>query len=185
MSKKESEILSAMKTIVIYKSMSGFTKKYAEWISEELQADLVSLEKLDVTALPGYDMVIFGGFLHAVGIMGVNVIKQNIDKLAGKRIIIFATGASPAREEIIPEVLNHNFTPEQQEKIKFFYLRGGFDYNKLNWVNKLLMTLMKWKIQGTKNPTPDEKGMLAAFDNPVDFTKKERVSELVEYAKSV
>ncbi len=25
-----------MKTIVVYKSKTGFTKKYAEWISEEL-----------------------------------------------------------------------------------------------------------------------------------------------------
>jgi menaquinone-dependent protoporphyrinogen IX oxidase len=165
--------------------MSGFTKRYAEWIAEELQADLVSLEKLDISALSVYDTVIFGGFLHAVGIMGVNVIKQNMDKLTGKRVIIFSTGASPAREEIIPGILNHNFTPEQQETIKFFYLRGGFDYSKLNWLNKMLMTLMKLILKRKKNPTPDEKGMLAAFDNPVDFTKKERISELVEYARSL
>ncbi|GEA31640.1 flavodoxin [Clostridium beijerinckii] len=28
-----------MKTVVIYKSKTGFTKKYAKWIAEELSAD--------------------------------------------------------------------------------------------------------------------------------------------------
>lgn len=34
-----------MKIVVVYKSISGFTKKYAEWIAEELEADLLRLEK--------------------------------------------------------------------------------------------------------------------------------------------
>ena len=29
-----------MKKIVIYESATGFTKKYAEWIAEELQAEI-------------------------------------------------------------------------------------------------------------------------------------------------
>jgi menaquinone-dependent protoporphyrinogen IX oxidase len=175
-----------MKIVVIYKSMSGFTKKYAEWISEELQADLISHDKIaDASILLKYDVIIFGGFLCAAGINGVSIIKNNFDKLKDKKIIVYATGASPFKEEIIPEVLNKNFTPDEQKMVKFYYFRGGFDYNKLNWVNKLLMTLMKWKIQGTKNPTPDEKGMLAAFNNPVDFTKKERINELLEHVRSL
>ena len=30
-----------MKIIVIYKSKTGFTKRYAEWIAEELKCDIV------------------------------------------------------------------------------------------------------------------------------------------------
>ncbi len=175
-----------MKTVVIYKSMSGFTKKYAEWIAEELKADLLSLDKtVEISTLLNYDVVIFGGYLYATGIKGVEIIKQNFGELQGKQIVIFSTGASPFREDIIPEVLNKNFTAEEQQLIKFYYLRGGFDYNKLDFFNKMLMTIMKWKIKATKNPTPDEKGMLAAFNNPVDFTKRERISDLVEYVRTL
>ena len=35
-----------MKTVVIYKSRTGFTKKYAEWISEELSADIFDVSKV-------------------------------------------------------------------------------------------------------------------------------------------
>lgn len=33
-----------MKTLVIYTSQTGFTKRYAEWISEEINADIYDLK---------------------------------------------------------------------------------------------------------------------------------------------
>ena len=33
-----------MKTLVIYTSQTGFTKRYAAWISEELNADIYDLK---------------------------------------------------------------------------------------------------------------------------------------------
>lgn len=32
-------------TLIIYKSKTGFTKRYATWIAEELHADLIPFEK--------------------------------------------------------------------------------------------------------------------------------------------
>ena len=32
-----------MKTIIIYSSQTGFTEKYALWMAEELEADIVTL----------------------------------------------------------------------------------------------------------------------------------------------
>ncbi len=37
-----------MKTIVIYKSATGFTKKYAQWIAEALSADLFAVADVTV-----------------------------------------------------------------------------------------------------------------------------------------
>ncbi|MFP4364390.1 MAG: flavodoxin domain-containing protein [Spirochaetia bacterium] len=172
-----------MKTVVIYKSESGFTKKYAKWIAEELAADIFEYSYIKPSDLHYYDVVIFGGSLHAVGINGIDIIKTNLDALEEKKVVVFATGASPKREGILEEVKNKNFTTAEQKRIAFFYLRGGFDYSKLTLKNKLLMNLMKWKIKMKKpeDRTPDEKGMLAAFSQPVDFTKKERAKELIDY----
>jgi len=174
-----------MKTVVVYKSISGFTKKYAEWIAEELEADLLRLEKNDIDILLKYDIIIYGGSLHAVGISGVNIIKNNLNKLRDKNIIIFTTGASLPNESIVSEVGDSNFSVEEQKQIQFYYFRGGFDFNKLNLINKILMTLLKWKIKLKRDKTPDEKGMLAAYSKPMDFTKKENIKELLEYVRSL
>lgn len=170
-----------MKIIVIYNSKTGFTKKYAEWIAEELSADIFQSSKVNNDMLTAYDIVIYGGGLYAGGINGVRFITQNLDKLKDKKVVVFATGTSPSREEAISEVRNKNFTLEQQKHIKFFYMRGGFDYNKMNPFYKMLMLLLKWKLKSKKELEPDEKGMLDAYEKPVDFTDKNNIDEILSY----
>jgi len=70
-----------MKTIVIYKSKTGFTKKYAEWIANDLLADIFDVSKVNIDMLTTYDTIIYGGSLYAVGINGIKLIKQNFDKI--------------------------------------------------------------------------------------------------------
>jgi len=175
-----------MKTVVIYKSKTGFTKKYAEWIAEELSADIVDVSKVTTNMLTAYDTVIYGGGLYIIGINGVKFIAQNIDKLKDKKVVVFATGASPSREEAMSEVRDKNFTLEQQKHIQFFYFRGGFDYSKLKPFDKVLMILLKWKMKmkREKELTPDERGMLASYDKPVDFTRKKNIDEIIAYVNS-
>lgn len=172
-----------MKTIVIYSSKSGFVKKYADWIAKDLAADLFEAAKVTPAMLTAYDTVIYGGGLYAVGINGVKLIKGNLDKLQGKKIVVFASGASPAGKEVTHEVRDKNFTAAQQQQIRFFYLRGGFDFGKLKPVDKVLMTLLKWKMKMKPQAklSSDEKGMLAAYDRPQDFTKKKNIDELIAY----
>lgn len=175
-----------MKTVVIYKSKTGYTKKYAEWIAEALSADIFEVANVEVNILTKYDAIVYGGSLYVSGIIGVKLITENIDKLKDKKLAVFATGASPSRAEVITEVLNKNFTQEQQKYIRFFYLRGGFNYSKLNLVDKFLMTLLKLKIKGKKKEelSSDEIGMLAVYDKPVDFTMQNRIDEIVTYVNS-
>lgn len=175
-----------MKTLVIYKSNTGFVKKYAEWIFQDLSADMIEVLMANPAMLCSYDTIIYGGSLHAAGIIGLNFVKENLAKLKDKKVIVFAAGATPYREETIKEVRNKNFTPQEQEQIKFFYLRGGFDFSKLKLLDKLLMTILWIKIKMKKQHelTSDEKGMLAAYHNPADFTKKEYIKPLVDWANS-
>ncbi|MCX7747457.1 MAG: flavodoxin domain-containing protein [Clostridia bacterium] len=177
-----------MRTIVVYKSKSGFAKKYAEWIAAELSADILEASKVTVDILTTYDTIIYGGGLYEVGINGVKLITQNLDKLKGKKVVVFATGATPPREDAINEVRNRNFTPKQQEQIRFLYLRGGFEFNSLKPFDKVLMTLLKWKILWRKKTkaklSPDERGMLAAYDTPADFTRKKNIDEIISYVNS-
>lgn len=173
-----------MKTLVLYKTGSGFTKKYAEWIAEELSSDIFDVSVFDAKKLSDYDNIIYGGSLHASGILGIKFITKNFDKLKGKKVVVFATGASPVREQVINQVTDKNFTQDQQKQIKFFYLRGGFDFNKLKFFDKVIMTLFKWVIQRKKELTPDEKGMLEAYNKPMDFTRKEDIEQIVSYINS-
>ncbi|HLV30220.1 MAG TPA: flavodoxin domain-containing protein [Chitinispirillaceae bacterium] len=174
-----------MKTIVIYKSLSGFTRKYAQWISQELKSDLTDIKYLDSHSFEKYDTIIFGGSLHASGITGLKNITDRMDKLEGKNIVVFAVGASPSGRKIAREIINKNFNAQQQNRIEFFYLRGGFNFQKLDLIHKIIMTLFKWKLLLSRNKTPEMRGMLEAYKKPADFTKKENINDLVNYVKSL
>ena len=51
-----------MKTIVIYNSQTGFTKRYAEWIAEETGADCLALSAAKKKDLAIYEAIIFGSW---------------------------------------------------------------------------------------------------------------------------
>lgn len=58
-----------MKTIVIYTSQTGFTKRYAEWIAEATQADCFDLSAAKKKDLATYEAIIFVvGLVRAVSV---------------------------------------------------------------------------------------------------------------------
>jgi len=67
----------------------------------------------------------------------------------------------------------------------FIHFKGGFNYSKLKPFNKVLMTLLKWKLKMKKELTPDEKGMLASYDKPVDFTRKKDIDKIISIFMSL
>ncbi|MDA3834513.1 MAG: hypothetical protein PF495_14095, partial [Spirochaetales bacterium] len=89
-----------------------------------------------------------------------------------------AVGASPKKRGIEDEIRTQNFTPQQEEEIQLFYLRGGVHISKLGVYDKLLMALLKMKLKRKKHLDADERGMLSAYSHPVDFTKEGYIEEI-------
>ena len=69
-----------MKTIVIYNSQTGFTKRYAEWIAEAAGADCLELSVAKRKNMDSYEAVVFGGWACAGSINKLNWLKGNIEK---------------------------------------------------------------------------------------------------------
>lgn len=172
-----------VKIVVVYTSLSGFTAAYAKWIAEEVSADLFTLEEISVGLLQNYSVVVYGGSLHMVGITGYKRLQKYLLQLPDKKLVLFTTGASPQRDETVEEVRNANLSAEEQKTIPFFYFRGGFNYDRLDLLNKILMTLLKWKLKLIRNKTPDMLGMLNVYDHPMDFTRRDAIAQLVEVVK--
>jgi len=45
------------------------------------------------------------------------------------------------------------------------------------------MNLLKWSLKRKPQLTADERGMLAAYDTPLDFTHEEKIKDLVSYCR--
>jgi flavodoxin len=173
------------KIAVVYRSKSGFTEKYAKWLNDSIGGDLLKGKETNIEDLLSYDVIIYGGGLYAGGINGLKLIKRNYERLRDKKLIVFGVGATPVRPEIYEEVKNRNLTKEQQDRVAFFLLRGGYDNNKLTFVDKILMQCMKIYLKSKKELNADERGMLNAYTHPVDFTDKKHIEPIINEVKKM
>lgn len=175
------------KIVVVYKSKYGSTKKYAEWIAEAANADLFPCSKITPQQLLKYDIIIFGGGLYMLGITGFSLIKDNFEMLKYRKIIVFSVGLSPARPSAIEDVIAKNFTDEMRESICYFHLRGGLDYRKMNALDKLLMFLLKKRIENIKpeERDSDSKSILATYGKAIDFSNRKYIQPIVDCINSL
>lgn len=174
-----------MNAIVVYKTKYGSTKTYAEWIAEELGCEAVDAKSVKIEDLQKYDTIIYGGGLYAEIINGVILITKNMDKLEGKKIIVYSTGITPLkyREYYDKMVLEKNFKPEILEKIKVYNFLGKMIIDELSLVHKSALKTLKQIMNNKKNPTEMEKLLIELCDANDDFTDRNAIKELVEYAR--
>ncbi len=177
--------MSMRKTIVVYRSEYGYTKRYAEMIAEELHCEIQEGSNITIDDLKKYDTIIWGGGLYAGGLNGIELLRDSFESLQGKNIVVWATGFSPGRSSEMQKVWRHNFTDSMLAQIHTFYLRGGFDYQRLSVGHKIMMNGLKLKIKMTKNPGEDERRLLKAYRIPEDHCDKNNLSGLVEYVRSL
>ena len=179
-----------MKTIVVYSSIYGSTKKYAEWIADELKCDLKDKKGISLDELMQYDAIVYGGGLYAGGVNGIEILSKNFDKLKNKKLVLYTCGLSdPKLEENINNIRKHisnNFNEEMMNKIKIFHLRGGMDYSKLSLKHSMMMKMLKTMIlkKDKSKLSEEEKGILDTFGTAIDFTDKDTIKPIIDYLEN-
>ncbi|MFC1848196.1 flavodoxin family protein [Chloroflexota bacterium] len=95
-----------MKVLVVYMSQTGNTKKVAEAIFGEIQAEKEIKELKDLGGLEGYDLYFVGFPMHAFG--PAHAAKGFLEQhAAGKDIVLFNTHASADEDEVLQEWLGN------------------------------------------------------------------------------
>lgn len=169
-----------MKTIVIYHSQTGFTKRYAQWIAEAAGADCLALSEAKKARLDEYDAIVFGSWACAGGISKLNWFKGNLEKWAGKKLIAFCVGGSPMESPEIEPALKRNFTESEREKVSVFYCPGGFRYEKMPAASKLMMKLFIAALKAKKDKTEEEREMVKMISSSYDLSDKKYIEPILD-----
>ncbi|MDK2586148.1 flavodoxin domain-containing protein [Romboutsia sedimentorum] len=170
------------KTVVIYKSKYGSTKRYAGWIALKLDADLYEVRDIRVRDLDDYDTIIYGGGLYIGKINGIKFLIDNYEKIKNKKIIVFAVGMESNNIDINKKTLDMNFDEDMINNINLFNFIGAFDYSKLNLIDKVLMKRLKSRIskKNITDMTDEDKIVLEGFDKLIDLCDKKSIHILVK-----
>jgi menaquinone-dependent protoporphyrinogen IX oxidase len=177
------------KTMVMYYSKYGSTKKYAEWIASALDGDIYDIKNVKEGIWGNYNTIILGSGLYAGKIEGINLIKNNYETLKNKKLVLFTCGLADYSKAENVNTINKRLEKELpvniRDNLKIYYLRGDINYKELTLKHKAMMwMLMKMiKNKGTNDLNEENKEFLETYGQKVDFMDKDSIKELVNHCK--
>ena len=155
-----------MSRVIIYKSKTGHTERYARMLSKELNIPCYSYKDAKVSE---NDEIIFLSYIYASKIMGLSKIlkKYNVK-------VVIAVGALAYSKDYLNTLKDAN-----NIKLPFFYLRGGIDYSKLNFFFRKFLPVIG------KDIAKDNKDLLNLFKSGGDFVTKNNLEPCINYLKNI
>ena len=160
-----------MKTLILYGSQYGTTKRYADELSRLTGLPAVSYEK--APDLAGCEQIVYLGGLYAGGVKGL---KQAVKKFpAGVRLILVTVGLADVQDEQnienIRRSVRRQLPAEVLQNTAFFHLRGGIDYSRLNLTHRTMMTLLYNHARKLppEQQNAETRAMIETFGTKVDF----------------
>ena len=155
-----------MKPLILYYSKTGFTKRYASWLSEKTGGDVVPLKEAGRVQWDAYDAVVFASCLHAGRIQKLSRFQRL--SLPDTPTLLLVTGATPAGSPEVEQMIRQNF-PQNRDAVTVFYLPGGLCYEKMGAADRLVMKLFSAMLQKKPDKTAAEQAMAqkiaSSFDN--------------------
>ncbi len=169
-----------MKAVVIYNSQTGFTKRYAQWIAEAAGADCLSLSEAKQKSMEAYDAVVFGSWACAGGVSKLGWFKGRMDQWAGKKLIVFCVGGSPLESPEVVPALRKNFSDQEWERVSVFYCPGGFNYEKMSALSKLMMKVFLKTLERKQGKTKEEEEMIKMISSSYDISDRKYIQPILE-----
>jgi len=179
------------KTVVIFESKYGYTKRYADWIAAALECPVTERKNCSAKMLENFETILYGGGLYAGGVRGIKLLTQNWQLLSGKNVILFTCGiADPAKEENILHIrkaLANHLPQEIMDQIHIFHFRGGMDYSRLSIAHRAMMSMMrKMLLKKEESERSDEDRMLLdTYGKQLDFTDRESIAPLIRFVSEM
>lgn len=164
-------------SIVIYKSKTGFTERFAKWIGEELSCDVIPYARRSAINFDAYDTVIYGGGIYAGGIGGLKWFKEKLPAMAGKKVVVFASGATPSDSAETAKCLRQNFTDDEWSQIKAYYFQGGLCYEKMSLGSRIMMSMFRSMLKKQEGDSEAYRAIASSYD----CASKEDLKPLLEY----
>lgn len=149
---------------LLYVSKTGFTKQYAAYIADKLKLQAIEYKKGDF--LRKSDNVIFCSFVFGGNITELTDIRNEVDQ---KNIRVLACGIVPPSSEVINQLAKENHFDADQ----IYYVPGGLDYSKLNFLKKSILKMVKGSLEKKAVRSTDEEETLRRLNvggSFVDFS---------------
>lgn len=171
-----------MKGIIIYGTIYGSTKRYAQKLSQLIGWEAVRYDR--VKSLSDYDAVVHLGGLYAGGIKGLKITVKNLPDTA-KLIVVTVGLADPdsrANLRNLQTALERQLPETVRSRTRSFHLRGTIDYEKLHFTHKMMMAMLIRSIKSkpAEKWSDEDRMIVQTYNQKVDFVNFEDLRVITE-----
>ena len=168
------------KSIIIYGSQYGTTKRYADRFSEITGIETVSYQ--ESKDIDRYDRIIFMGALYAGSVLGL---KKTISKMSPKQELVIVTVGlvdpiDPENIDYIRHSIKERIPADLYDETRIFHLHGAIDYSQLSLKHRMMMAVIHSKLSkmSEEKLNTEAKTILATYGKKEDFVDFKSLEKL-------
>ena len=166
-----------MRTLILYTSQTGSTQKYAEDIASSIGGDVFPSKKFKWKNLKNYDTVVFGGWVRGGKIQGLDDFLSHYDDMEDKNVLIFSSGMSYTNDQTRKEMISANVLDIYH--VRYYQLRGSFDFNKLGTVNKMMFNMGIKQLSADPNQAAVVSMMETVKETPIEYYDDDGINRIL------
>lgn len=163
---------------IIYVSSTGHTREYAKLLGKKLSLPAYSFDR-ERHMVPSGSEIIFMGWIMAGKVKGLSKVSMNYTVRCLIGVGMGITGSQ------IEDIKTLNEFPSD---CAVFSLQGGFEYDKLRGLNKLIMGILKAtkvkSLSAKQNRTPDEDNFLRMLRDGGNYVSEKNLKSVIEWYKN-
>lgn len=170
-----------MSNLIVYKSNTGFTKKYVDMIERRvLPCDVVEVSKLKKDQIKKADFIFYGGPLKNNVIEGLDKFLKHYNLMENKNVFIFCTGLQPCDQEKKENVITANGLDFYH--VRLYLLPGGLDVSKMSPLKQKMMKLgLDAAFKSEKMPAGVTREMIdSRLSTPLDLTSPNAIDRMID-----
>ena len=166
-----------MRTLIIYYSKTGNAEKYAKDIGKAINADVIPFKKYKVKMARDYDTIVFGSRVIGTRIQKIDEFLRDYEQIEDKNVIIFSVGMSIVTKETRLNMISANLL--DMYHIRYYQLRGSFDYQKLSGIEKFMFSNSLRMIAHDPNASADQKMLLEIKERPIECYDRAGIERII------
>ena len=165
--------------LLLYSSRTGFTKRYAQWIGEDLGVPCVPLEDYRRGMEESYDRILVGGGIYCGELRGLKTFRGIQKRAPDQKMIYFAVGLRPASEETTRRILHYNFG--EGSGTKLYYFQGGLQVEALDQKQRTMRTVFRSMLGRRRDLSEDDRVLLERLRVSGDYCDRTQTQEMIAY----
>jgi menaquinone-dependent protoporphyrinogen IX oxidase len=170
-----------MKTLILYTSHCGHTKRYANSLKVRVLADeILEMKHVSYKQIKDYDTIVYMGPIKNNVIERLNKFMKHYEKIKDKNIIIAGCGISCIRPDDYQKGLIITSNDLDDKHVRLYLLPGGLDLSLMHPIKRAIFKqVIQYQIK--KNDTPGASiGLENMLRNGVDYVNPDNLDRMVK-----